>query len=55
MLKLKSLVMLPESKTVLAKYFYLYGVWKAVEWSGGLPVIFFYLETKPCLLILSLN
>lgn len=51
----QSLVMLPESKTILAKYFHLYGVWKAIELSDGLPVIFFFLEMNPCLLIFSLN
>lgn len=47
--------MLTESKTILAKYFHLYEVWKTIELSNGLPVIVFFLETNPCLLILSLN
>lgn len=53
--EIQSLVMVPESKTILAKYFHLYGVWKAIELCDGLPVIFFFLEMNACLLILSLN
>lgn len=51
----QSLVPLPESKTTLAKYFHFHEVWKAMELSDGLPVMFFFLEMNPCLLILSLN
>lgn len=49
------LVMLTESKTTLAKYFHFHEVWEAMELSDGLPVMFFFLEMNPCLLILSLN
>lgn len=47
--------MLTESKTILAKYFHLYEIWQTMELSDGFPVIVFFLETNPCLLILSLN
>lgn len=51
----QSLVLLPESKTILAKYFHFHEVWEAIELSDGLPVMFSFLEMNPCLLILSLN
>lgn len=51
----QSLVLLPESKTTLAKYFCFHEVWEEIELSDGLPVMFFFLEMNPCLLILSLN